>query len=148
MSETKNQNSFPRCVFPRIQQTLKWFAKEKPFSGFYFMYLIYPQGCRKLHPWAEISERLPRFKPHKRRFQLNIANLNIARKRIFKDLSRSSTLAVGEELVDRVDQAFNVRLRDEGGGAGRKGFAPVNLIGVTGVEDARYCGGDPHQCLA
>ncbi len=63
-------------------------------------------------------------------------------------LTRSSALAVGEKLVHRVDQAFDIRLRDEGGGAGRERFAPVNLIRVAGVEDARYRGGDRHQCLA
>jgi len=63
-------------------------------------------------------------------------------------LTRSGALAVGEKLVHRVDQAFDIWLRDEGGGAGREGFAPVNLIRVAGVEDARHRGADRHQCLA
>jgi hypothetical protein len=63
-------------------------------------------------------------------------------------LTRSGALAVGEELVDRVDQAFDIGLRNEGGGAGRERFAPVNFIGVARVEDARHGGGDRHQCLA
>jgi len=48
------------CDIKRIQ-TLKGFANCVTLSGLLLVYPTDPQGCRKLQPWAEISERLRRF---------------------------------------------------------------------------------------
>src|SRR5215211_2985417 len=40
--------------------TLKGFANRRTLSGFHRYFWIHTQGCRKLQPWAGISEHLRR----------------------------------------------------------------------------------------
>jgi hypothetical protein len=54
------------------------------------------------------------------------------------ELSCGGALAVGQELVDGGDETFDVGFGYEGDGAGGERFAPVNLLGVARVEDARH----------
>src|ERR1043165_4192022 len=53
-------------------------------------------------------------------------------------LTRRCAFTIRKELVDGVDEPFDVGLGYECGGAGGERFAAVNLVGVAGVKDARH----------
>src|ERR1041385_2966857 len=55
-----------------------------------------------------------------------------------KSSRRGGALAVGQKLVDSVDEARDVGLCHIRGGAGGEGFATVNLVGVAGIKNARH----------
>jgi hypothetical protein len=51
-------------------------------------------------------------------------------------LSRSGALSFGKKLVNAFDQGVDVRLRNEVFSPGCDALLPVNIVGVTAVEDA------------